>query len=193
MHTSESETTRLWGTFLATLFVELEFAIFVGVFMSIIIYLRYSSKPIVTCCVPDETHPKRKFICSKGKEQCPQLGILKIDGSIFFGSVDNLEERFRTVKQKNLLLIFAGVSLIDLAGIDFLKNIMKDKRKDGGDIFISNVNSFVMRKMEKSGFTRMIGKDHMFESKPEAIPAIIAKLDKEVCKKCQARIFTECK
>lgn len=193
MYASKSETALLWVTFLATLFVELEFAIFVGVFMSIILYLRYSSRPIVTCCVPDETHPKRKFICTKGKEQCPQLGILKIEGSIFFGSVDNLEERFRTVKQKNILIIFAGVSLIDLAGIDFLKNIMKEKRKTEGDLFISNVNSFVMRKMEKSGFTRMIGKDHIFESKPEAIASIVAKLDRETCKKCEAKIFTECK
>lgn len=198
MHASKSESALLWVTFLATLFVELEFAIFVGVFMSIILYLRYASKPIVTCCSPDESHPKRRFVCAKGKKECLQLAVLKIDGSVFFGSVDNLEERFakiesRNLGQKNMLLIFSGVSLIDLVGIDFLLNVMKNKRKEGGDLYISNINSFVRRKMEKSGFVEMIGEDHIFESKPEALAAIIAKLDLETCKKCNAKIFTECK
>jgi SulP family sulfate permease len=198
MHASKSETALLYVTLLSTLFIELEFAIFVGVFLSIILYLRYASNPIITCCVPDSAHPKRKFVCSQQKNKCLQLAVLKIDGSIFFGSVDNLEERFNELEkknpeQKNLLLLFAGVSLVDLVGIDFLSNIVKQKRKIGGDVFISNANSLVVHKMQKTGFIEIIGKDHIFESKPEAITEIISRLDKEKCKNCQTKIFQECK
>jgi len=198
MHASKSETALLWVTLFSTLFIELEFAIFVGVFLSIILYLRYASKPMVTCCVPDNTHLKRKFVCSKKKDRCPQLAVLKIEGSIFFGSVDNLEQRFREIEeknpeQKNLLLLFAGVSLVDLVGVDFLINLVRQRRAVGGDVFISNVNSFAERKMTKAGFIKIIGKDHIFESKPEAISNIISRLDKQACEKCSVKIFQECK
>ncbi len=194
---SRSETILLAVTLLSTLFIELEFAIFVGVFLSVIMYLRYASNPMVTCCVPDDTHPKRKFTCSKNKTICPQLAVLKIEGSVFFGSVDNLEQRFEKLEernpgQKNILLLFTGVSLIDLVGIEFLMNVIKKKRKLGGDVFISNINSFVERKMKKAGFMEIIGEDHLFESKADALKYIVPRLDNAKCQDCKAKIFHEC-
>ena len=51
--TSKRETAVLLTTFFATLFVELEFAIYVGVMLSLIIYLMRTSQPNVVTRVPD--------------------------------------------------------------------------------------------------------------------------------------------
>ena len=44
---SRSDSMVLWGTFLATLFLQLDFAIMLGVFLSLAIYLHRASRPRV--------------------------------------------------------------------------------------------------------------------------------------------------
>lgn len=195
---SRSEMGLLLVTFLSTLFLELEFAIFVGIFLSIMNYLRNTSKPLLECLVPDSKHYNHKFMPFNGSPRCPQMGIFRISGSLFFGSVNNIEhEMFRLLEKsphkKNILLIFSGVNMIDLAGIEFLREQVKYFRKKGGDVFLSNVNVSVQGKMKKANFIDYIGENNIFESKRDAIAHIYAKLDKNICSKCKNKIFVECK
>jgi SulP family sulfate permease len=195
---SRSEMSLLIITFLSTLFLELEFAIFVGIFLSIMIYLRNTSKPLLECLVPDANHPNKKFMPFNGSPRCPQLGIFSVGGPLFFGSIDNIEqEMFRLLEKnpqkKNILIICSGVNMIDLAGIEFLREQVKHFRGMGGDLFLSNVNSTVSRKMKKAGFMTYIGEGNIFASKRDAITYIHTKLNKDICAGCQHKIFTECK
>ncbi|EKE16449.1 MAG: hypothetical protein ACD_11C00017G0039 [uncultured bacterium] len=195
---SRSEMGLLVITFLSTLFLELEFAIFVGIFLSIMNYLRNTSKPLLECLVPDAKHFNHKFMPFDGSPRCPQLGIFRISGSLFFGSVNNIEqEMFRLLEKnpqkKNILFIFSGVSMIDLTGIEFLREQIKSFRKKGGDVFLSNVNNVVLKRMEKAGLIDYIGKKNIFDSKRDAIVYIHSKLNKNICVGCKNKIFMECK
>jgi len=195
---SRSEMGLLLITFLSTLFLELEFAIFVGIFLSIMNYLRNTSKPLLECLVPDDEHPNHKFMPFNGSPRCPQLGVLRIDGPLFFGSVNNIEnEIFRILEKspqkKNILIIFSGVNMIDLSGIEFLSEQVKSFRKKGGDVFLSNVNNVVLGKMKKADFINYIGEGNIFDSKRDAISHIYTKLDKDICAGCKKKIFIECK
>ncbi|MDP1884444.1 MAG: SulP family inorganic anion transporter [Candidatus Moranbacteria bacterium] len=194
---SKGEIGLLLVTFLSTLFLELEFAIFVGVFLSVTLYLRRTSKPLVICLTPDPSHPNHKFIASCDLPKCPQLSIIKIDGAIFFGSVSNIEQELGNLQkrypdQKNLLIVFSGVSSIDLAGIDMLIEQMKIYRGKGGDLYISNVNKPVYEKLQKYGLVKALGEGNIFNSKPDAIKYIVEKLDAGKCKECPHKIFYEC-
>jgi SulP family sulfate permease len=46
--------------------------------------------------------------------------------------------------------------------------------------------------LARGAFLDHFGVDRIFETKQEAITAIYAKLDVEVCRRCKARIFNEC-
>lgn len=81
---------------MGALFLDLELAIFMGVILSLVLYLerdleRVPKQRIVTR-VPDPRLPKRAFSSDPSLPQCPQLRFLRIDGSLFFGSVDHIEE-----------------------------------------------------------------------------------------------------
>jgi len=39
---------------------------------------------------------------------------------------------------------------------------------------------------------RKIGRSHLFHSKDEAIAGVFARLDRQTCMQCEARIFQEC-
>ncbi len=92
-----SEATVLATTFFATLFLELEFAIYLGVFLSLTLYLNRTSKPHIAELSPDPDDDKRKLtnIASKPLTTCPQLKIIRIDGSLFFGAVNHVAEKLQ--------------------------------------------------------------------------------------------------
>jgi SulP family sulfate permease len=46
--------------------------------------------------------------------------------------------------------------------------------------------------LEKCGCLDAIGPNHVFQSKSAALTAIFQKLDKNVCRHCDKRIFREC-
>lgn len=194
---SKSEIALLAVTFFSTLFLELEFAIFVGIFLSIAIYLRHTSKPLLECLAPDSKHPNQKFMPVSSVPNCPQLGVLRISGPVFFGSVAHIEQALDVLRKKNpkkkyFLIICSRINLMDLSGVELLREQVKYYRDQGGDIFLSNVNSMVRRKMERSGFVKFIGEKNIFDSKRDAISNIYLKMDKNICAGCKNRIFVEC-
>jgi SulP family sulfate permease len=195
--TSRWEFSLLAVTFFSTLFFELEFAVFIGIFLSIALYLHRASQPTVLSYLPDTTHQTRRFSSDPTIPRCPQLSIVRIEGSLFFGSVTTIENeltrlRDRFPEEKNLLIVADSLPIIDMVGADFLLREQTRRRKDGGDLYLSNIRPKVRETLERGGYMKKFGLGHIFECKTEAIPAIVAKLDRDRCSRCTARIFREC-
>ena len=197
VHASKSEATLLAVTFVSTHFLELEFAVFIGILLSLALYLRRAAHPAVVRYVPNPEHPNRKFEASDVHPTCPQLETVRIDGSLFFGSVEHIESEFLRLEkegnEKFLLLVCAGISHIDLAGADMLVHEAERRRKMGGDLFLVKANEAVMDVLESGGYVDVLGKKNIFTSKSDALGAIVRRrLDAGICKTCTSRIFHEC-
>ena len=89
MRASTAEATVMGVTFFATLFLDLEFAIYAGVMLSLMLYLKRTSRPAIVSLVPDPRLKKRPMTNVNRTRvlECPQLKIARIDGSLFFGAV----------------------------------------------------------------------------------------------------------
>src|SRR5512139_2954646 len=86
-----SEATIFAVTFLGTL-IDLEKGIFFGIMLSLILYLYRTSRPSVRSIVPDPSNEKHKFTLLRDPlNECPQLKMVRIDGSIFFGAVNHIQ------------------------------------------------------------------------------------------------------
>ena len=197
LKTSKQESVILMTTFLATLFLELEFAIFLGVILSLILYLNRTSHPRVLTRVPDPRHPMRAFTTDPDLPECPQLKIIRIDGSLFFGAISHVEEQLQKLadarpEQKHLLLVFSGINFIDMAGADFLAELVEREKKEGGQLYLYDIKAPVCEEIQQEGYLDLIGAKNIFESKDEALAEIFTRLDREICGRCRARIFLEC-
>lgn len=197
LKTSRRESVILVTTFLATLFLELEFAIFLGVLLSLVLYLNRTSHPRVLSRVPDPRHPMRAFISDSQLPECPQLKILRIDGSLFFGAINHVQEQLKNLQhakpaQKHLLLVASGINFIDMAGADFLAGLTKEHRITGGELYLYDIKKGVCDYFQKGGYLDEIGAENIFDSKDEAISAIFTRLDRSICSHCKDRIFLEC-
>ena len=194
---SKAEYAVLLVTFFATLTVKLEFAIYVGVISSLILYLNKTSKPMVLSRTPDPASPTRSFMTTPDMPECPQFKIIRIDGSIYFGSVNHVEHALQEMDEKtpdqvHALIISMGVNFIDLAGMEMLMHELERRRAKGGGLYFYRLKGGVYSVLKKGGYIDVIGEENLFHSKGEAIRTIIGKLDMDKCRRCSSRIFTEC-
>lgn len=196
--TSKRETAVLITTFLATLLVELEFAIYLGVMLSLIFYLMRTSHPLVHSVAPDPQSPSRQLIADPNLPSCPQLKIVRIDGSLFFGAVDHVQNTLQAFsetypEQKHLLIIASGINFIDVAGAEMLVHEAHRRRQLGGGLYIARMKREPRHVFAQGRYLQQFGEENIFASKADAIATIFSRLDRERCERCTARIFTECR
>jgi SulP family sulfate permease len=198
-----SEAAIAAGTALATLALSLETAILGGVAASLVVYLARSARPALRSMGFDlpPGHPGyRPFVVVDDSPpgalpECPQLKLLRMEGSVYFGAVAHVAEhlhRLRQGPQKHLLVMAKSMTTIDLAGADLWEAERIRRTAAGGDLYFHRPRPQVMDLWRRSGFLDRLGADHVFDSKPAALAGIVARLDPEVCRGCRARIFAEC-
>ncbi len=197
LKSSRRETGILAVTFFGALFLELELAIFAGVLLSLVLFLMRVAKPRIVTRSPDPRLPKHAFSSDPNLPQCPQLRLLRIDGSLFFGSVNHVQEVFaeiesRSPEQTHLAIVCQGINFADIQGGDTLAREAQSRQARGGGLYLINTKQGLWDALEKYGSLDIIGANHVFQSKRAAITGIYNKLDHDICKNCTTRIFHEC-
>jgi SulP family sulfate permease len=194
LQASKSETSVLLTTFLATLFLELEFAIYVGVILSLMIYLNRTSKPRLVSLAPDHDDINHRLINIEKKPvlECPQCKIMRVDGSLFFGAVNYTAKKFQEVKEPHLLIVGNGINFIDVAGAEILAHEAERRRELKGGLYFTSLKASVYKILQQGGYIHNLNADWLFETKSEAIQGVFNRLDKNRCRTCTARIFDEC-
>jgi SulP family sulfate permease len=197
VRTSLPETVVLGITLLATLFVELEFAIYAGILLSLMLYLKRTSHPLMLDVKPDPAEDSYHYASDTGLPDCPQVKCLRVNGSIFFGAVDHaqqvLQEIGEKTPQKHVLIVASGINFIDIAGAEFLAHEAKRRRRLGGGLYFYRLKNEVIQLLERGRYMRAIRRENMFPVKQNAIAAIYPKLDTAICRECTRRIFRECR
>lgn len=195
--TSKQEFGVLIVTALSTLFLELQFAIYIGVILSLGLYLKKTSKPRIVKLAPNSKLPGRHMQNIKlyDLDPCPQFTILRIDGSIFFGAVEHISKKISKPLNsgiKHVLIVAQGVNFVDIPGADMLLNQSIKYQNAGGGLYISGMKKNVRDIFKKGNYNERFGIDNIFINKEDAVSTIYNRLDKEICKDCKVRIFMEC-
>jgi len=195
---SRGETAILLVTFFATLFLELEFAIYLGVLLSLILFLARTSRPDIVTLAPDSHDSRGRFtnVEAKPVSECPQLKVIRIDRAIYFGSVNYIQSRLDAITERegivHILIDASRMNYIDMAGAEMLVLENRRLRARGGGLYFCGLKSSVWQFIAEGRYVRTIGADAFFDHKSQAIAAIFRKLDKGICQRCSLRIFREC-
>lgn len=194
--TSGRELVILGITLFGTLFFALEVALFSGIILSLFFYLEKTAKPNIAILGTSKNHRFINIIRDSEVKECPQLKMVRIDGSIYFGAIEVISDYFSNLYKKgevkNILIVANGINFIDLSGAEWLTNEVLKWRKRGGDIYFSGLKIVSQEVLMKGGFRETIGDENFFKDKNAAINAIYQKLDKDICATCTERIFLEC-
>lgn len=190
---SGKELIVLVVTLLGTLFFDLEFALLAGILTSFFFYMERTSKPNIAVLGIDKNRNLINMIRDKDALECSNLKIVRIDGSLYFGSIEKISAYFSKLYEENdiqyVLIAADGINFIDLAAAEWLTNEIIKWQKNRGGIFIAGLKLISQDVLLKGGFIDKIGKNILFTDKKYAI----AEIHKLINKPCRIKAFDECK
>jgi SulP family sulfate permease len=189
------------ATFVATVSIRLEVAILLGTILSLLGYLHRTARPAMRALGFDSPAPDRRLVpldeTSAALPECPQLKLLRMEGSVYFGAVPHVSGRLQALREtpdapRHLLVMAKSMNFLDLAGADVWEHELRHRRALGGDLYFHRPRPQVLHLWQRTGFVDHLGRDHLFADKRSAIAAIFARLDRRICATCRARVFHEC-
>jgi SulP family sulfate permease len=194
--TSLAETVILWVTLLGTL-INLEKGIFFGILLSLAIYLYRVSRPSIVPVVPAKEEGAYHFVSAYDHNECPQFRIMRINGSVFFGAVDHVQNSLVQIdevnpQQKSVMINATGINFVDVAGAEMLAQEARRRRKLGGGLYLYRCKESVYKFLRKSDKLDDIGEGGFFPVMSNWMRPIYDTLDPEICRACKYRIFPEC-
>ncbi|HEY7742792.1 MAG TPA: SulP family inorganic anion transporter [Burkholderiales bacterium] len=197
IRTNRQEAAVMAITFGAALFADLEFAIYAGVLLSLMLYLTRTSRPLVLDVKPDPAPDSYHFTADSGLPDCPQLKMLRINGSLFFGAVDHVRRHLEEIderepRQKHVLIVASGINFVDMAGAEMLAAEARRRRGVGGRLYFYRMKDAVRETLTRGGYLGDIGESNLFPVKSRPVAEIYRKLDSGICRNCKSRIFREC-
>jgi SulP family sulfate permease len=179
-------------TLLGTLFFDLEFALLAGILTSFFFYMERTSKPNIAVLGVDKNDRLVNVIRDEEAKECSNLKIVRIDGSLYFGSIEKISDYFSKLYEANkiqhVLIAADGINFIDLAAAEWLTNEIKKWQKDRGGIYFAGLKLVSQDVLINGGFMDKMGTDIFFKEKKTAISEIHKKIDIP----CQVKVFDEC-
>lgn len=160
--TSQSRVV-LFGTLAATLILPLEYAIFTGVMLSIVMLLRMTAEPDLTQIVPN---PDSGFDEVPFNRAAPsEVVTVNLEGDFHFAAVENLEyELLRCLTPKTRVVVLRmkrlrAVGSTAMAILEHFWKILLDKKIH---LVVSGIEDKLKDVMTNSGLRRSIGEQNLF-------------------------------
>jgi SulP family sulfate permease len=165
LRATRSDGLVLIVTFLATLLTPLDFAIFLGTAVSIVLYLRKAATPQLV----EYTFNEEGNLCevdALGKRVNPQISIIHVEGELFFGASDLFRNEIRRVATdedlKVIILRLKNARHLDATSVMALEELILFLRGRGCHLLISGAMRDVIRVLKSSGLFHLLGAENIF-------------------------------
>jgi SulP family sulfate permease len=156
-------------TFLSALFIPLQWTIFLGAGLSMILYI-YASATHVRLLHLIRTKDG-KFETADVPEVYPsnQATVFVFEGNKFFAEVPLYDELLPSLKDvKNAVVILRAryQESVSSTALKWLDRYAKELRQSGNLLMLAGVEPHVIQKLEKAGLLDQIGKENVFAARP---------------------------
>lgn len=182
LRASRQEAGVLLATLAATLTLQLEFAIYIGVLLSLMLYLNRTSRPPLVALWPGEPGWPAALSDPAEEPGGAPLTVLRLDGSIFFGAVNHLAETLQRVDETDgtrlhVLLLAGGVNFVDFAGAQMLAAEAQRRRALGGGLYLYDVKPEVWAMLAQTGVDAVLGPAALFSAGQDAVALLRQRMD----------------
>jgi sulfate permease, SulP family len=153
------------ATFCATLFMPLEYSIYVGVILSLGLYVYTSSQSIEIVML--EQTDDHQFLEFPVPEKLPDRKpiILSIHGNLYFAAVNHLETLLPSVElcQSPVVIIrLRHNHYMGSTGIRLLERYSQQVQKHGGRLILTGVGADIYQQLERTGALQRLGEENVY-------------------------------
>jgi len=157
-------------TFIATLFIPLQYAVLLGMVLSVVLYVfRQSNKVVVTQWVlQPEGFPLEQPVPKKLPSR--QITLLHVYGSLFFAAAKSLEEMLPAVDETTHAVV--GISLrgqgeIGSTFMAVLQRYTESLHAHDSRLMLIGVDQAARDQLNKTGVLKLIGQENVFLATPQ--------------------------
>ncbi|MBU3114709.1 SulP family inorganic anion transporter [Clostridium lacusfryxellense] len=177
-----SDSIAMWVTgMLVITLPSLDYAIYAGIALSIVLYLKDTNKAPVKLLIPlpgtESQIIEQEIKSVKGKVD---VLIIQLEGNLYFGAASDLGEKLESLisKSRVFILRMKYVTTIDLTSLSALKVFIRNVRETSGIVLISGVNSDLDLFFKKTNLESDIGIENIFRSENEVFASTTNALQK---------------
>jgi SulP family sulfate permease len=159
LRSTHDDAAVIVTTFLATLLAPLHVAIFIGVALSITLFLRRASRPYLVEYEFSEKGELREM-GEKRKRPNPAISIVHVEGDLFFGAAELFRNQVqRTAADpslKVLILRLKNARHLDATSVLALEELIKFMRSKDRHVLISGAPKQVYKVLRNSGTLKLL-------------------------------------
>ena len=168
---TRSDAIVFMVTLAASLILKLDTAVYVGIGVSLALFLQKSATPVLVEYTFNDSGNLAE-LTETGRRQNPQISIIHVEGELFFGAADLFQDQVRRQAEDENIRVFIlrmkNARHLDASTVLALQQLHEYLRETGRHLLISGSNPQVTDVLQRSGLLAQIGKDNIFpaESNP---------------------------
>ena len=164
--------TRAWGpiiamllTFFSALFIPLQWTIFLGALLSLLLYVGASSHKFNLQQAVRREDGQWEMRAAPQELKSHTATVIVVQGLDFFAEVPTLSEQMppaRGVAQAVVILVLRDMRQITSTAIKWLDSYARDLKASGSVLMLTDVNPSVLQALRWSGVLEIIGAENVF-------------------------------
>jgi SulP family sulfate permease len=152
-------------TFASALTLPLQYAIYLGILSTILIYLGEKSRVNLSYLVVDENGHYHELPMEKIKEEKSDIAIVNIEGDLYFAAAEDLKTQIESILETDLqvlILRFRRTHLLASTGIMTLDQLLQSAQKKGVKVLFCGLQNEVLEPLQDAGLTEILGESSFF-------------------------------
>lgn len=162
---TRADAAVFWITLVAALFLQLDTAIYVGIGVSLVLFLQKASAPALMEHAFNEQGQLAE-IETPTERNNPQISIIHVEGDLFFGAADIFQDGVRRLAEDHNIKIFIlrmkNARHLDATTAMALSQLLDYLHLQGRHLLISGVHGDVLWVLKRSGLIAKIGLENIF-------------------------------
>jgi SulP family sulfate permease len=159
---SRADAMVCFVTLVAALALPLSYAIYVGIFLSLALYLRHASRLHLMELVPasDGSFEERPLQAARRA-----IVFVQLEGDLFFALADDMAEQLGRLEQSSTqvtILRLKRTRWIDASMLFTLEHFAASMRARGGHVLLCGVRPELHERLRSFGLLAVIGEDNVF-------------------------------
>lgn len=180
LRTSKADAAAFLATMIGTWTLSLDMAIYLGVGISLVLYLRKAKLLVVRELVVDDEGLLREqgLGVAPSGDRCPRIRLLHVEGSLFFGAAGELQTALDDVARPEgvrvVVLRLKRAHGLDVTTADVLERFARQLRDRGRQLLLVGMDPETMRVLDRFGVSDVVGRDNMFPTRGRWFAALDA-------------------
>jgi len=161
-------------TFASALLLPLTYAIYVGIFLNLALYLRRAGQLHMLQMVPLDEGGFHERALEEGVHHADGVALFQLEGDLFFGVADELADRLREIVRSDaeaVVLRLKRSHFMDATVLFVLERFVAEMHGRGGHVLVCGLSPEVRGAMQRFGLEQAIGEGNVFDASASTLSA----------------------